>query len=51
MKRILTFLVNWILILSLPIWGGLLALGVLFYEASEGECLERDILKGDEFFF
>lgn len=49
MKRFFLFIVNWLLLLSTPLWAGFFILGLIVYDAIKGHVGARAILTGKEF--
>lgn len=51
MKRIFIFLLNWMLILTIPVWGGTLLIVMMLLDVIEDDGIGRRVLTGKKFLF
>lgn len=48
-KRFMWLAINWTLLLTMPIWGGLLLAGAVIFDAATSKHDARKGLKGEQF--
>jgi len=51
MKRIILFIVNWLFIITAPIWGGWILLVIIILSAIDNEQATMDTITGKSFIF